>query len=151
MKRSVWLRYLLMLLWMAVIFRASATPDLRAVPWVQRLGFLPETLSPEVLGVLEFVLRKLAHVGVYGILAILARWALEGSFPHLPSYRHGHMAFFLTVLYAVSDEWHQSFVPTRHASPVDVGIDAVGAALPLLLIHLWGSRKRRMGRRLCKE
>jgi VanZ family protein len=39
----------------------------------------------------------------------------------------------LAVLYAVSDEVHQTFVAGRHGSPRDVLIDAVGAALGLLV------------------
>ncbi len=42
-------------------------------------------------------------------------------------------AFLLGVVYAASDEVHQHFVPGRHATPVDVAIDAVGVALGVAL------------------
>ncbi|MBU4225049.1 MAG: VanZ family protein [Chloroflexi bacterium] len=42
-------------------------------------------------------------------------------------------AWLLAVLYASADEFHQSFVAGRHASPEDVGIDAIGAAIALLI------------------
>ena len=46
------------------------------------------------------------------------------------------------VLVAGVDEWHQSTVVSRTGSPVDVGIDAAGAAVALLLLRL----RRRRGR-----
>jgi VanZ family protein len=50
----------------------------------------------------------------------------------------------IAALYAVTDEIHQAFVPTRNASPVDVLIDAVGAAIAMLLLAaVHRSRKRR--------
>ena len=41
-------------------------------------------------------------------------------------------AFLAGVAYAATDELHQHFVAGRHASPIDVGIDAVGVALGVL-------------------
>jgi VanZ family protein len=50
----------------------------------------------------------------------------------------------LTAAYAATDEFHQSFTAGRHPSPVDVGIDSVGALLFLLALALWlrGRRAR---------
>ena len=50
------------------------------------------------------------------------------------------LAFLLTMLYAVSDEYHQTFVPGRSGNLVDVLIDAAGAALGLWLAHRWQKR-----------
>jgi hypothetical protein len=47
------------------------------------------------------------------------------------------LAFVLTVLYAVSDEYHQTFVPGRNGTPADALIDAAGAGLGLWLLHRW--------------
>ncbi|MFH1908814.1 MAG: VanZ family protein [Chloroflexota bacterium] len=49
-------------------------------------------------------------------------------------------AWLLAVLYASGDEFHQSFVAGRHASLVDVGVDALGAAIALAI---WGWLSRR--------
>jgi VanZ family protein len=52
------------------------------------------------------------------------------------------LAFALGALYAVSDELHQSFVPGRLGSPLDVAIDAAGVAVGIVL---WQSiRARRL-------
>ena len=51
----------------------------------------------------------------------------------MPNCRHKHEyaaqagTIAIATLYAASDEWHQSFVPSRSASIVDVLIDCVGA------------------------
>lgn len=52
------------------------------------------------------------------------------------------LAWGLSVMYAVSDEWHQTFVPTRVGTPWDVLIDAAGAALGLALAGLWWRWRR---------
>ena len=43
-------------------------------------------------------------------------------------------AIAITLLWAASDEYHQSFVDGRHGSPWDVAIDAVGVGLAGLLV-----------------
>jgi VanZ family protein len=98
---------------MALIFGLSSVPDLR--------------IAPEP--VLDFVVRKLGHAGVYAILAILLGLGL----PDGP--RTGPLAVGLAVAYAASDEFHQAFVPGRGPSVVDVGIDAIGAIAGHLLLQ----------------
>ena len=92
---------------MALIFALSATPDLSSG-----------------LGAWDLVLRKLAHITIFGVLwltlARAARW------------RRPVVTAVIALLYAVSDEVHQSFVEGRHGSPVDVLIDAVGIGLAML-------------------
>jgi VanZ family protein len=54
------------------------------------------------------------------------------------------LAVLCTLLIASLDEYHQSFLPSRTASPVDVGIDlcgAIAAQLILLLVISWFSRR----------
>ena len=98
------------LVWMAVIFAFSARHG---------GGHLPAA---------EVVLRKLAHVTEYLILTLLLVRALRRarSAPAVP------IAIFAALVYASSDEWHQSFVPGRTATPRDVAIDAAGIALAAL-------------------
>ncbi|HLM50142.1 MAG TPA: VanZ family protein, partial [Solirubrobacteraceae bacterium] len=49
----------------------------------------------------------------------------------------------IAVGYAITDEWHQSFVLGRSASPVDVAIDAAGVALAWLAWRWWRRRAAR--------
>ena len=101
-----------MIAWAAVIFAFSAIPSLNSG-----------------LGTWDYVLRKGAHMTEYGILASLLLRATAS---------YG-WAFALAVAYACTDELHQHFVRGRHASPVDVGIDAVGALVGLAVCRRLGS------------
>ncbi len=94
---------------MAVIFYLSAQPDLGTG-----------------LGVWDTVLRKLAHMTEYGLLWLLW-WRALGYGDPRPS-------IAIALLYAVSDELHQSFVDGRHGSPLDVAIDAAGVGLAGLAV-----------------
>jgi VanZ family protein len=75
------------------------------------------------------VVRKLGHVGGYATLTALWFWALAGTVR-----RPLMVAAAISFVYACSDEYHQSFVDTRHGSPVDVAVDALGIALAYLAI-----------------
>ncbi len=108
--------------WATLIFVLSAQPDLRFVPDAG----------------LDFVVRKLGHMGVFGILALLLWRALAGTTAWR---RPGARAFALTVLYATTDELHQGFVVARHLSVLDVGIDATGALIALVAVGLIRSRR----------
>jgi VanZ family protein len=60
------------------------------------------------------------------------------------------LAVLSTLVVASLDEYHQSFLPSRTSSPIDVGIDVCGAIafqLVLLLIIQWYARRRRPGYR----
>jgi VanZ family protein len=107
-----------------MIFVLSAQPDLR---------FAPDQG-------LDFLIRKAGHMAVFGILALLL-WRALGSTTAWP--RPWAWALALTILYAVSDEIHQGVVSGRHASPVDVGIDAVGALIAIARVGLLGARRAR--------
>ncbi|MFZ5816682.1 MAG: VanZ family protein [Bacillota bacterium] len=124
------LRFLPALFWMAVIYRFSATPGLRTVPLAQRMGLLPFDLSPALLNLLEWSLRKSAHLLSYGLLALLLLWGFRGLWPR---WRAAGWALGIAVLYAVTDEWHQSLVPDRQGRWTDVLIDTIGAATALWL------------------
>jgi VanZ family protein len=101
-------RFAAPLLLMGLIFLLSAQPDLNSG-----------------LGVWDTVLRKLAHLTEYGLLWFLWWRALGYGLPAL--------AVAIALLYAASDEFHQSFVHGRSGSPVDWAIDVVGVVVAGLL------------------
>ena len=103
---DVILRFAPPLALMALIFFLSAQPDLDSG-----------------LGDWDTVLRKLAHMVEYGVLALLWWRALRTRSPA--------PAAVVAVAYAITDEFHQSFVAGRHGSPVDVLIDSAGVALAI--------------------
>jgi len=73
------------------------------------------------LGLADLVGRKLIHAGTFALLWFLWHRALRWRAPA--------WAAAIAFLYAVSDEVHQHFIPTRVGSPIDVAIDAAGIAL----------------------
>lgn len=74
----------------------------------------------------------------YGLLALLLLWALPER--GLGTRRSYALAATLAVLYGLSDEFHQAFVPGRNATAFDVVIDALGALLALSLFAAWQRR-----------
>lgn len=82
----------------------------------------------------DFILRKLAHVFEYFVLALLVAFGiLKGKINNLTK-KKAITIFILTFLYAVSDEIHQSFVPTRNGSFKDVLIDSFGILLAVFVL-----------------
>ena len=136
-----WPDWALLLAWMALIYRLSATPDLKTVPLAQRFHLLPAAIGVELTNLLELLLRKAAHMAAFGLLAWLGHRALAVTFRTWSRARLLAAALGLTVLYAISDEWHQTFVPTRYGSPRDVAIDTAGAVIALVII--WFRTRRR--------
>jgi len=120
MLKKVLLPWLPAILMMAVIFGFSSIPSAE----MPNYGFL------------DLVVQKGGHVLGYGLLA-LAYWVGLGFDKHV-----WWLALLFAVIYAVLDEFHQSFVPGRHTSWVDaLVIDGGGAATALGLAY-WGRVKR---------
>lgn len=76
---------------------------------------------------------KVAHAGVYGLMALLAwqafsRWTVTS---------HWFWAWLYAVVYGATDEWHQFYVPGRHADVWDWVADIAGATITLLLVKIW--------------
>jgi len=86
-------------------------------------------------------IRKLAHMTEYGVLALLLFRALYDG--RRPARKAASIALLLSVAWAVIDEVHQIFVPSRSAAVGDVLFDAAGAALALaVLLFVWPPRGR---------
>jgi VanZ family protein len=99
-------------------------------------------ISEERLNLAHFLVRKAAHFTEYAILALLAARAFFHS-SRVPLRRRWLMAaLLLVVVYSLTDEYHQTFVPTRTGSIYDSFIDMSGGAAALLLLTLWRRRKK---------
>ena len=85
------------------------------------------------LGFWDLLLRKIAHGVEFGLLAVMIWRAL----------RHELAAAALASGYAVSDEYHQTFVSGRVGSLSDWAIDTGGVLIALTGLHLWRRRRQR--------
>lgn len=88
------------LLWMGIIFYLSSVHNLKISG---NFAFL------------DFTLRKLAHISEYLILLFLWHWGLGKQ--------NFTWAYLFTVAFAITDELHQHFVPTRDGKTIDIIID----------------------------
>jgi VanZ family protein len=83
----------------------------------------------------DAVLKKLGHMIEYGILALLIWWALHAHAVSVE--RRGLLAAFaVAVIYAASDEWHQTFVPGRNGNVYDWTVDLAGAGIALVGLRI---------------
>ena len=104
----------------------------------------PVLPGPKVY-VYDFIFKKCAHIGSYALLYLLNIRALLLLDPPLnPSSARPRskcpkwlIALLICVFYALTDEFHQSFIPGRTATLRDVGFDTLGATLSLFLVYGW--------------
>lgn len=79
---------------------------------------------------------KLHHMGEFAILSFLLYQALRSSFKNEQPMKIAFLVIILAILYGISDEFHQSFVPTRSSDIYDVVADASGAIIMQGLMHI---------------
>lgn len=111
--------------WAVTIFLLSSFPQVSRLP-------------------LPYHLDKLAHAVVYGILA----WTAQRAFFHQSWWEAGRkwsiaLAIAFATLYGLTDEFHQSFVPGRVSSVLDLGADVLGAIVAMS----WVAWRRRAAER----
>jgi VanZ family protein len=104
----IWLTALIA--WAGIIFVLSSLPNPPGPRGPEWQSYLAHTIQYAVFGFLAVRLFSAIRPGAPFSLVAAAAWALA-------------------VLYAISDEFHQSFVANRHASALDVAFDALGAAI----------------------
>jgi VanZ family protein len=135
-RRWLW-RYGPLILWAVLIFLGStdvlsapntAGPLRRALFWV-----FPH-ISEKALSTLQVLLRKAGHFTEYAIMAFFAARAFTTSSRELLRRRWFWLSLFVIMVYALGDEFHQSFVPTRTASIYDSIIDSLGGLTALALM-----------------
>ncbi len=109
------LRFVPMVLVMGTIFFLSAQPgDSLSLPDIPNID-------------------KLLHAGIYGLLAATIMFAVQENRWHTRPCMVGISVVIFCLLYGLSDEWHQSFVPGRTPDILDIAADTFGAATMILL------------------
>ncbi len=113
----------------ALASAGRAAQWLAVAVWMGGIFYLSQQKAP--LGATTSnVESTVAHVVLYAGLAFLFQWALTGgAVRRRLVFGWAPIAFALTVLYGVSYEVHQAFVPGRTPSLADIALDAAGAML----------------------
>jgi len=140
-RRTVFL--LLTLCWMAVIFyfsaqEAQASSDLSGgfiakllSLFVEDFDTMDEASRLAMIDSLQTIVRKCAHMAVYGVLGVLLTLFMS-TFPFSAS-KSFIITLAICVIYATSDEIHQYFVPGRSCEFRDVCIDSFGSFVGMTL------------------
>lgn len=124
-----------MIIWMIFIFIMSNTngndsssqSNFFANIILQFINIDKETLT--------FLIRKLAHMSEYAILALFTYYALiKIAFNKRIIFQ---ITFLISFLYACSDEFHQLFISGRSGQFTDIIIDSTGCLIMLLFLYLW--------------
>ncbi len=97
-----------------------------------------ETARAEMLSFWDPIFRALGHFSEFFLLAFFTALSLKAFDLGWPS----TFSFLVSLLYAVSDEIHQYFVPGRVCDITDILTDALGAFLAVFLIYIVTNRKR---------
>ena len=137
--------WLPVLIWLGVIFLGST--DMLSAEHTSRflvpfLRWINPQISFATLNAIQLGIRKLGHLTEYAILAMLlwralrsgTRWQVKMSILFL-------VAALASAIFAASDEFHQSFVPSRTASPTDVMIDICGTLIGLSICWMFAKRR----------
>jgi VanZ family protein len=143
-RQRVW-GYGPLVIWMMFIYLAS-TAEFSSIKTSRFIGplllWLFPNLSESQLAAIHFLMRKAGHFTEYAILAFLARRAFVTSANAFIQRRWFGLGLLLVACYALLDEFHQSFVPSRTASIYDCAIDVAGGLTVLLIFRLYDKRIR---------
>ena len=89
----------------------------------------------------DFILRKTAHISEYFVLSFLVFNALSQHY--IKKNKVLFYSFLFSFIYAVSDEYHQTFISERNGNFYDVLIDSIGILLFILTYKLFHSKKKK--------
>ncbi|WP_397537107.1 VanZ family protein [Rummeliibacillus pycnus] len=113
------------IIWLIVIYNITASPSATGS---NTLNIIHTSLgiSEPVAEILNYLIRKLAHITVFGFLAIILYFVFKKN--------RVFKAWLCTTLYAGTDEIHQLLVSGRTSSIFDVMIDSFGAIVALTVL-----------------
>jgi len=123
----IWLIWLVLIFWMSHQDKEETTLKAGVLRWIlDQLGIDGRQLMQ---GPYTLYIRKLAHITEYAILMILS---LRIAILQWPYKKVALYSLLFCIFYAATDEFHQTFIPGRVGTPVDVGIDMLGMLLGLV-------------------
>lgn len=141
-----WLSWLPAIIMMIVIYMFSSKPavvsDGTSSPIANAILRVLEALFGDIdptqrvgwLEAMNVIVRKTAHITEYAILTIFISIPLWIN--QIKDKRIFIIAFITSVIYAGTDEFHQTFVEGRSGTLKDVGIDSIGVLLGYLFFYV---------------
>ena len=145
-KHLVWKRILFIVLLMLafyIIFQFSAQNGelsgslsekitMKVVEILSKIKDMNDTMKLYYVQRLHPVIRKLAHFSIYMVvgfstMGLMCTFSMKNLMKVVASLGIG-------VLYAITDEIHQAFVPGRGPSAIDVGIDSLGVLTGIFIL-----------------
>ena len=143
--------WLLVILWMALIFYLSHQPATESnslsTGITERIVAIIERLTSDIYfneSKFNHIIRKNAHFFAYLILGVLVSNALKNN--GIKGSKRFLIALVICILYAISDEIHQLFIPGRAGQVRDVMIDSAGAVVGISGYLVLGKLKTRLVR-----
>lgn len=131
--------WILVILWMILIFfmshnngEQSSGHSNKVVSYIYISITKEQNVSEEVLNKYTFPVRKLSHITEYLILTLLLINAFNNTF-RLSNKRKYIFVFLILVIYAILDEYHQTFIPGRSGQVIDVLIDSIGIIIGIII------------------
>ena len=111
------------------ISRKVARKIVDVFPYTKNLS---EKTKNKIVEKTQPIIRKGAHLSIYTLVGIFIMSFISTYKIHL-KYKFP-ISILVGLVYASSDEIHQSFIPGRTASIIDVGIDTAGVFLGIILV-----------------
>lgn len=152
LQKTKCLLLLLLIAWMTIIFCMSAQPSdessqlsggmVSKIVAVIYPNFNSLSVSQQlkITDLLSFIVRKTAHFSEYFVLGALV-CSFANTYKKYKIAIHGILSVVFCLLYAVSDEIHQYFVPGRACRFLDICIDTAGSVIAVFLFSLIAHRK----------
>jgi VanZ family protein len=144
--RRLVIDWMLLLTWMFLIFAGST--DLMSAEHTSRflvpfLLWLDPHISFQTIMLVQLIVRKAGHVTEYAVLASLLWRVLRHHWPMVRRsfWRPAMVALVVAMIFATTDEFHQSFYPSRTATAHDVMIDTMGAIIGLVICWVFARNR----------
>lgn len=112
--------------------------------WMGLIFFLSAESDPGALSRFDFEgADKIAHIILYAVLGVLLWRAGRFAGGKFLGAQPALWTFIIGVVYGMSDEWHQKFVPRRTADVMDLLADCIGVGLGIMAAVLYQRAKAR--------
>ena len=142
------------IIWMSAIFFFStdifSSDNTGSLLW-KIVGSIYPGVSHELFDSIHFYIRKAGHFTVYAILALLLFRAFRSGRGARWQWRWALYSLLIGFLYALLDEYHQTFTRHRTASIYDSLIDTSGAMAALVLLWFLSHRATEPQRQIQKD